>query len=279
MKICSIFGTPLGLAILGMCWARAINDENTGIEHRHDGRIVGGQIVDISAHPHQVSMRLKDVLKPKNGYEHDCGGSIITERIILTAAHCVIGKVASQYKVVAGANYRRSGDGVIVPVKELIMHEQYNPSTINNDIALAVLAAPLPINNYTIKTVELAEDSVKKGAIATLAGWGTISFQGNSSSYLQEVKVSVLSNAECNEDYAGRITDAMFCAGLRGVGGKDACQNDSGGPLLVNGRVAGVVSWGIGCAFPQYPGVYTNVPYFRPWLREKIAQIETSLRT
>lgn len=88
------------------------------------------------------------------------------------------------------------------------------------------------------------------------------------------MKVPVVSNEICNQSYSGGITDAMLCAGLLDVGGKDVCQMDSGGPLLVSGKLAGVVSWGNGCGLPNFPGVYANVWYLLPWLRDNIAKVE-----
>ena len=80
-----------------------------------------------------------------------------------------------------------------------------------------------------------------------------------------------ITNADCYSDYGGQITDSMICAGYRGVGGKDACQGDSGGPLICNDNgkavLAGVVSWGFGCAAPQYPGVYSRVTHVLEWIQ------------
>ena len=86
----------------------------------------------------------------------------------------------------------------------------------------------------------------------------------------QYVRVPVVTNADCNSDYGGEITDSMMCAGYRGVGGKDACQGDSGGPLVCNDGgnaiIAGVVSWGFGCAAPQFPGVYSRTTHVLDWI-------------
>ncbi|XP_054738170.1 trypsin zeta-like [Anastrepha obliqua] len=281
MKAGTIFGAILALTLMGTSCARTLNEADTVVaadtDSTIDGRIVGGRTVDISAHPHQVSMRLKSILSSSASYSHNCGGSIISESIVLTAAHCVIAKVPSQYQIVAGTNQRRSADGAIATVKEIIIHEQYSPSTYSNDVAIMVLGTPLPINNFTIKAVPLAEEGSLNGATATVSGWGTLSSGGTSPTMLQEVKVPIVSNEICNADYSGLITDSMLCAGVRGTGGKDACQGDSGGPLLVNNKLAGIVSWGYGCAQANYPGVYANVSYLLPWILEKIAEVELTL--
>ncbi|XP_011206508.1 trypsin zeta [Bactrocera dorsalis] len=281
MKACIIIVSLLALAFTNAAWARTLTEADSaeeGISAALDGRIVGGYTVDITAHPHQVSMRYKGILTPQNSYTHNCGGSIYSKYLVVTAAHCVIGKVASQYQIVAGANEKRSVNGVVVPVKEIIMHEQYTPSTYNNDIALIVLGAPLPINNVTIKAIPLADKPSANGAISVVTGWGTLTEGGVSPDLLQEVKVPIVSNEICQQDYRNSlISDAMLCAGVRGVGGKDACQGDSGGPLLVDGKLAGVVSWGSGCARANAPGVYANVTHLRSWLDEKIAAVESTL--
>jgi len=90
-----------------------------------DGRIVGGHETNIAVYPHQISLRRKAINSPKNPFSHICGGSIIAEDYILTAAHCVIASIASQYKIVADTSRRNGGDGVIVSVSEIIMHEKY----------------------------------------------------------------------------------------------------------------------------------------------------------
>ncbi|XP_054738780.1 trypsin zeta-like [Anastrepha obliqua] len=267
---------------MGTSCAHTLNEADTVVVADTDsainGRIVGGRTVDISAHPHQVSMRLKSNLSSSASYSHYCGGSIISESIVLTAAYCVTAKEPSQYQIVAGANQRRSADGAIATVKEIIIHEQYSASTYDNDVAIVVLGTPLPINNFTIKAVPLAEEGSLNGATATVSGWGTLSTGGSSANLLQEVNVPIISNEICNANYYdGLITDSMLCAGVRDTGGKDACDGDSGGPLLVNNKLAGIVSWGVGCAQANYPGVYANVSYLLPWIREKIAEVELTL--
>ncbi|XP_037943480.1 trypsin zeta-like [Teleopsis dalmanni] len=247
-----------------------INEEETSLPRLVDGRIVGGKTVPIGAHPHQISLRYKSIFTPENAYRHRCGGSIYAENVVITAAHCIISTVPSQFQVVAGTNYRQGSDGAIVPVKEIIMHENYNPDTYDNDIAVLILGSPLPINNLTIKAIDLAVEDSIDGQNCVISGWGTTTEGGIAADSLQEVTVPIVSNEICNKDYEGLITDSMLCAGRRGVGGKDACQGDSGGPLLVNGKLAGVVSWGYGCARPEYPGVYAKVSYLHAWLLEKI---------
>lgn len=237
-----------------------------------NGRIVGGWATTIERYPHQISLRRRAITSPKNSFSHSCGGSVLNEEYVLTAAHCIIATVASQFKVVAGSSRRNGTDGVIVNVAEIIMHENYNPDTYDFDVALLRLSPPLPLNNFTIRAIELTDGDSIAGAVSTVTGWGTTKSGGSLSDQLLAVDVPIVSNEECNEDYgADRITDTMLCAGVRGEGGKDACQGDSGGPLIINNKLHGVVSWGYGCAAPTHPGVYARVFYFLDWIKSKVS--------
>ena len=97
---------------------------------------------------------------------------------------------------------------------------------------------------------------------------------GSATNDLQYVRVPAITNGECNSAYGGSITDTMLCAGYPNVGGKDACQGDSGGPFVCNDNgnavIAGVVSWGIGCALPNYPGVYARVTPVLSWIQSNM---------
>ncbi|XP_062135434.1 uncharacterized protein LOC133845094 [Drosophila sulfurigaster albostrigata] len=254
--------------LLVSAWAHPAQQQDRSSPN---GRIVGGYATHVAVHPHQISLRRKAINSPQNAFTHICGGSVICGgKYVVTAAHCIIASVASQYKVVAGTSRRNGSDGVIVSVSEIIMHEKYNPNTYDHDIAVLVLSSPFPVNNFTIKAIELASEDVEAGSISTITGWGTTSSGGTASDQLLAVDVPIVSNEVCNEDYSGLITDSMLCAGVRGVGGKDACQGDSGGPLIVDNKLHGVVSWGYGCAHPEYPGVYARVSYLREWIDSKV---------
>jgi len=148
-------------------------------------------------------------------------------------AHCVIGTVASQFKVIAGTNYQTGSDGVITNVKAIYMHQEYySGAAYNNDIAILVVDPPLPLNNFTIKAIKLASEPPLEGTISKISGWGTTSPGGYSSNLLLAVDVPIVSNEVCDQDYEDfidetyHITPVMLCAGKRGVGGADACQGE-----------------------------------------------------
>ena len=97
---------------------------------------------------------------------------------------------------------------------------------------------------------------------------------GSATNNLQYVRVPAITNSACNAAYGGSITDSMICAGYPGIGGKDACQGDSGGPFVCNNNgnavIAGVVSWGYGCAHAKYPGVYARVTTVLDWVKNNL---------
>ncbi|XP_023312709.1 mannan-binding lectin serine protease 2-like, partial [Anoplophora glabripennis] len=241
----------LTTSVLGAPPAAVRNDEDL------DGRIVGGTATTIQAHPYIVSLQAPN---------HICGGAILSSTWILTAAHC-LGRPVNVYSIRAGSTVRNSG-GQVIDARRLIIHASYNSRTIDFDIALVQLASPITIAVARAITMAAQGGAPAAGLTATITGWGALSENGPSATTLQVVQVPIISQANCRAAYGqSAITDRMFCAGLLGVGGRDACQGDSGGPLLANGVLTGIVSWGAGCARPNSPGVYASVPNLRAWIR------------
>lgn len=229
-----------------------------------DGRIVNGVDTTIEQHPYQVSLQT-------NSGSHFCGGSIISEDVVVTAAHCMQSYSASQFKVRLGStNYNKGGD--LVAVKSFKFHEGYNPKTMVNDIAVIKLATPVRESAH-VRYVQLANKTPATGTPAVVTGWGTKCFLTCSSlpTTLQEVEVDIVDEKACASaefKYGSLIQETMVCAYAVK---KDACQGDSGGPLVSGGKLVGVVSWGIGCGKEGYPGVYADVPSLRSWV-EKTAK-------
>ena len=141
--------------------------------------------------------------------------------------------------------------------------------TLNNINALFQVTVPF-IYGLGVQPISLTSTQPAAGSLSVVSGWGTLNY-GDSDlpSQLQAVDVFITSAAECNNAYAeyGGITVNMICAAVPG-GGKDACQGDSGGPLVVGDKLVGLVSWGVACAEPDYPGVYSNVATLRSFVTE-----------
>ncbi|XP_049821333.1 trypsin-1-like [Aethina tumida] len=223
-------------------------------------RIVGGKDANITDYPYQVSLLW--------GKYHTCGGSIISEKWVVTAAHCTDGTEANQLKVRVGSSIVDEG-GVVIDVAAIHQNPAYDDTRINNDISILELASEITFgdNAQPIALVD-AHVVVAAGTEAVVTGWGLLDEDDwGLSPQLQVVSVPIVSNADCNVAYDGDITDQMICAGVQ-EGGKDACQGDSGGPLVADGKLVGIVSWGYGCAHPNYPGVYSNVSALRDYVTE-----------
>ncbi|XP_073845426.1 trypsin alpha-4-like [Musca autumnalis] len=222
-----------------------------------DGRIVGGSATTINSFPWQISLQ-------RSG-SHSCGGSVYSANIIVTAAHCLQSVSASVLKVRAGSTYWNSG-GTLVSVAAFKNHEGYNANTMVNDIAVIRLSSSLTMSS-TIKAIGLATSAPANGASASVSGWGTQSY-GSSSipTQLRYVDVKIVGRTQCASStygYGSEIKSSMICAYTVG---KDACQGDSGGPLVSGGVLVGVVSWGYGCAYTNYPGVYADVAALGSWV-------------
>ncbi|KAG5885758.1 hypothetical protein JTB14_031195 [Gonioctena quinquepunctata] len=225
-----------------------------------DGRIVGGLNTDIALHPWQVSVQHRN--------SHFCGGFLISNTWVVTAAHCITLGFSTNLNIRAGSTRWNNG-GQTVAVSTVIVHPNYSDNNINNDIALLRLAAPVNVANARAAALPAAGQTITPGASVSITGWGALGENLGAPVILQQVVVPAISRADCRRLYSvSEITPQMFCAGVVGVGGKDACQGDSGGPAVVNGQVVGIVSWGRGCARPQWPGVYTKVSAVRSWIAQ-----------
>jgi len=226
-------------------------------------RIVGGEEAEKNELPYQISLQYYG--------SHICGGSILNENWIVTAAHCAVAGSASSFSIAAGEHDLMANDGTEqnADVSKVVVHENYDDFTISNDIALMQLKTPLDLTKVGVKAIALAKAGHEATGNVLVSGWGTLREGGSLPDVLYKVEVPVISDDECRAAYGeDEIYDSMICAGLE-QGGKDSCQGDSGGPLVAHDDgeyLAGIVSWGYGCARPGYPGVYTEVSHFVDWV-------------
>ncbi|KAF3424102.1 hypothetical protein E2986_14115 [Frieseomelitta varia] len=232
------------------------------------GRIVNGTKAALRQFPYQVSLR------ETHNLEHFCGGSLIAEHTVLTAAHCMFEETGDQVQpwritVVAGnlKLSQLSETGQKRGVDEIHVHAEFNPKTLENDIALLALKVPFKLTPE-VNVAPLADNSPIPDTICQVAGWGyPAEDYPVTSENLMYVDLPLLSRGTCKK-LLEDITDfppGMLCAGYI-EGQKDACQGDSGGGMICKGILTGVVSGGNGCARPRSPGVYTDVNYYKKWI-------------
>ncbi|XP_069390707.1 ST14 transmembrane serine protease matriptase a [Paralichthys olivaceus] len=237
-------------------------------------RIVGGQDAEEGEFPWQVSLHVKN-------YGHVCGASVISPRWLVTAAHCVQDDGKTRYsqpgtwEAYLGLHIQQKIGSAVVKknLKKVISHPNYNEFTFDNDIALMELDSPVTLSDY-IRPICLPspQHDFPTGNTVWITGWGATREGGFAAPVLQKAQVRIINQTVCDKLMGGQLTSRMLCAGVL-TGGVDACQGDSGGPLSSPSGsrmfLAGVVSWGDGCARRNKPGIYTTVTKFRGWIKEK----------
>uniref|UniRef100_A0A4W3JYU9 Peptidase S1 domain-containing protein n=1 Tax=Callorhinchus milii TaxID=7868 RepID=A0A4W3JYU9_CALMI len=239
-------------------------------------KIVGGEDARNGEWPWQVSLQM-------GMYGHICGASIVSNRWLLSAAHCFQDSDSIRYTAVL---MNRMNTRIVTrSIKRITVHSKYNQYTSDYDIALLELNAPVFFSD-TIQPICLpaATHVFSNGAHCYVTGWGVLHEDGmwlrqsELATVLQEARVKMIPLSTCNKLYENGVTPRMLCAGYL-HGGVDACQGDSGGPLvcLEKGKkwfLAGIVSWGEGCARHNRPGVYTRVSRFH-YHKTKIINIKS----
>nr|XP_023020913.1 proclotting enzyme [Leptinotarsa decemlineata] len=235
-------------------------------------RIVGGHNADVNEWPWIAALF--------NGGRQFCGGSLIDKTHILSAAHCVAHMsswdVARLTVRLGDHNIKTNSETRHVEkrVKRVVRHRGFDSRTLYNDIAILTLDSPIEFTQQIRPVCLPSGGSDHSGKTGTVIGWGSLRESGPQPAVLQEVNIPIWTNRECKVKYGpaapGGIVEHMLCAGQAN---RDSCSGDSGGPLMINtGKwtQVGIVSWGIGCGKGQYPGVYTRVAKFLPWIQKNL---------
>ncbi|MEU0118576.1 serine protease [Streptomyces bobili] len=216
--------------------------------------IVGGSTTTTTAYP--FMMQITDA--SQNQF---CGGTLVSATKVVTAAHCMVGETTAGVRVVGGRTYLNGTNGTVSRVSKIWINPDYTDATNGDDVAVLTLSTSMPYTKASYVTSSQTS-LYAAGTTARVLGWGTTSASGSSSNQLRTATVPIVSNSSCASSYGSDfVASDMVCAGYTS-GGVDTCQGDSGGPLLIGGVLAGITSWGEGCAEAGYPGVYTRLTTF-----------------
>jgi secreted trypsin-like serine protease len=235
----------------------------------HGSRMVGGVQSEPGKRSFQVALLVAKYAENPRAFF--CGGTLIDTNTVVTAAHCVDnGTTEESIAVLVNTQSLKKG-GQRVEVAKIFVHEGWNPSTSENDVAVLRLKTRVNAPTVGLMATETSV-SVANRKILVVSGWGVVVEGGEISTELKQADIPVVARAVCNDatSYNGAIKPGMICAG-RAKGGVDSCQGDSGGPGTFVGTderpvLAAIVSWGNGCARENFYGVYSSVPYFYAWI-------------
>ncbi|XP_052446181.1 mast cell protease 3-like isoform X6 [Carassius gibelio] len=229
--------------------------------------IVNGTEAIPHSRPYMVSLQKYD--------QHICGGFLISDEFVLTAAHCWTGYPDILTVVVGAHDLKNSKDSYRVEVKSYIPHQYCPFCSDRNDIMLLRLQKKVKLNNnVTLISLPKECEDVKMNTLCSVAGWGIKEMNGRTSSRLMEANTTTIKNKVCKCKWGSEYFQAsqMICA--HGDGG--SCIGDSGGPLVCGNTAVGVTSFVdiTGCNSPQLPNVYTKISAYLPWIHQIIRNIK-----
>ncbi|XP_027377554.1 duodenase-1-like [Bos indicus] len=225
---------------------------------REAGKIIGGHEAKPHSRPYMAFLQVKT-----SGKSHNCGGFLVREDFVLTAAHCL----GSSISVTLGAHNikQRETTQQVIPVRRPIPHPDYNDETLANDIMLLKLTRKADITDK-VSPINLPRSlaKVKTGMMCSVAGWGRLGVNMPSTDKLQEVDLEVQNKKKCKDRFQDYNASIQICAGDPSKR-KSSFLGDSGGPLVCNGVAQGIVSYGRDDGTP--PNVYTRISSFLSWIQ------------
>lgn len=271
----------LVITLLVGCFALPTPEDDMSIFFDHtdaDSRIVGGSQAAVGSHPHMVAMTNGVLVR-----NFLCGGSLITQRTVLTAAHCIAAafsgnSLVSSLRVTVGTNRWNSG-GTTHTLARNVTHPNYVAATIKNDIGILITSSNVALNNL-VRTVPITYAFIGQGVASRVAGWGRIRAGGAISATLLEVTATTLDGNDCVARVARaaidlnvrapRVEPHIEICTFRAVG-FGTCNGDSGSALRRNdnGQQFGVVSWGFPCARGA-PDMFVRISAYQNWLRSNV---------
>ncbi|XP_041362245.1 chymotrypsin-1-like [Gigantopelta aegis] len=245
-----------------MCYLRVIVISllASSLSARLDTRVIGGSDADIADYPYMCSLVYSG--------SHTCGCVIISASKILTTAQCVDGRNPSLLNVIVGETDRTSG--VAIPLQDVKVHEDFNTGIYRsyNDVAIGNLASPLDLSNPLIEAATLAtgpDDFTDQSCVFT--GWGSTNSTTRFPEILQKTNLTVISNDGCRANFSTiDIGEGQICVH---DDDKTICLADLGSPIVCQGVVAGLASFGIlvdGECSSAFPGVFTRISYHKNWI-------------
>ncbi|KAL7734066.1 hypothetical protein ACLKA6_011751 [Drosophila palustris] len=226
-----------------------------------DPRIIGGYVANIKDLKYLVQVSTNDAI---------CGGSLITSRWVITAAHCVYNVNLSDLRVIGGTSEQGDQNGIMRLVDLVATPPGFSIKTMNMDVAALLLDQEMSGSN--VATINLAVQPAPPGKLVKVSGWGAVSTRSSETArQVHSVLLPMWSTAACRSAYRGNqhITRSMICAGKPYQ--RDSCDGDSGGPMVYRGELVGIVSFGFECA-SGLPGVYTSVPVVRRWFFDMVQE-------
>ncbi|XP_055411708.1 duodenase-1-like [Bubalus kerabau] len=229
------------------------------------GKIIGGHEAELHSRPYMAFLLFKT-----SGESHCCGGFLVHEDFVLTAAHCL----GSSINVTLGAHNikERERSQQVIPVRRAIPHPRYNDETGANDIMLLQLMRKAHVTT-DVSPISLPRDwdTVNPGMLCSVAGWGRLDVHMSCTNKLQEVELEVQTAEKCTSHYKNYNDTTQICVGDPRKR-KSSFKGDSGGPLVCNGVAQGIVSYGKKDGTP--PRVFTRISSFLPWIQKTMKQYE-----
>ncbi|KAM8710791.1 hypothetical protein ACLKA7_017426 [Drosophila subpalustris] len=260
-------------------------EEGCGYTLASNKKIVGGIVSKKGAWPWIALLGYDD----GSSSPFKCGGTLITARHVLTAAHCIREDLTFVRLGEHDLSTDTEAQHIDIPIVKKAAHPEYNRRNGRSDIAVLYLERNVEFTSLILPVCMPSSPSLRSksyvGTFPFVVGWGKTQEGGESATVLNELMIPVMSNEVCRSSYAklnreftpDQFDSAVVCAGVLS-GGKDTCQGDSGGPLMTSEGVSsqmrfyliGVVAYGVGCARPEVPGVYTSTQFFMDWILQKL---------